>query len=491
MTGWRLPALFGLAAFLLYVAVLPATPGVGDSAEFTLTLALAGVPHPTGYPLFILLGHPFVKAMHALGLPWAAAANLWSAVGAAVAVIFLVRLGEALAGPDERGRWAAALALAPAAVMALHPLWLFAATQAEIHSWWFAWVAGAAWFAVARLTGTDGAGAAGRSGLAWGAIAGLGLAHHMLSIAFVLPLTLAMIVPLARGGRGPGRFIAGMAIGAAIPLASYGFIAWRAFHPAAIQWPLEPSWPRVWDHVRGAVYARYLGRFAPGPAQAHLLNTMVAPFLPLVVLAALWALRARPALRPALIALVAGATLLAAFVFRYGVPDPAMYLVPALLVGSLASVPALAWVARRASPGAAALTALAIVVAVGAWGTGHAVRERRRLDRADSMIRTAWHAIPFDTGIVLWRDDHSARLQVFQLLEGSRPGLQVVNPNLLAWGRARRAFLERNGFDPLAGLNLASPAYADSIAVNVRRLSPIPAIEFPEVLERVRAIAQR
>src|SRR5439155_23173455 len=136
----------GLCAFALYVAVLPATPGVGDSAEFTLALGLAGVTHPTGYPLYILLGHPFVKALRALGLPWAAAANLWSAIGAAVAVVFLVRFGQALVARGTRGRWA--MVAAPAALIGLHPLWIFAATQAEVYSWWFAWIAGAAYFTV-------------------------------------------------------------------------------------------------------------------------------------------------------------------------------------------------------------------------------------------------------------------------------------------------------------------------------------------------------
>src|SRR5207247_7908337 len=82
----------GLAAFLLFMAVLPSAPGRGDSAEFTLALALAGLPHPTGYPLYVLLGHPFVKLVHALGLSWPAAANAWSAAAAAVALALWARV---------------------------------------------------------------------------------------------------------------------------------------------------------------------------------------------------------------------------------------------------------------------------------------------------------------------------------------------------------------------------------------------------------------
>jgi transmembrane protein TMEM260 (protein O-mannosyltransferase) len=484
-----LPSLLaGLCAFVLYLAVLPATPGVGDSAELTLALALAGVTHPTGYPLYILLGHPFVKAFRALGLPWAAAANLWSAIGAAVAVLFLARLGETLVARGTPGRWAAAAA--PVALIGLHPLWISAATQAEVYSWWFAWIAGAAYFTASRLrapAAPDAPTATIVAGAAWGAVAGLGLAHHLLAVTFVAPLTAAWILVRARSGRRLGGFVAGMALGAAIPLASYGLVAWRAFHPAVIQWPVEPTWSGIWAHMRGAAYGRYLGHFAPNAGQVRMLDTLIAPFLPLVALTGLWALRAAPAFRPTLMALLAGVALLAAFVFRYGVPDPAMYLVPALMVGWLAAVPALGWLARWASARGAVLVLAALVVANGVWGIRHALEERRRLDRADSLIRAAWREIPFDTGVVLWRDDHCSRLQVFEWLERSRPGLLAENPNMLAWGPRRRAFIDRVGFDPLEGLELSNPAYVDSITGNVRRRARLPVIAFPEVLDRVRA----
>ena len=44
-----------------------------------------------------LLGHLFVRIVHALGATWAYAANAWSAVGGAVAVYLLHRLALALA----------------------------------------------------------------------------------------------------------------------------------------------------------------------------------------------------------------------------------------------------------------------------------------------------------------------------------------------------------------------------------------------------------
>src|SRR5262249_56008529 len=76
----------GAAFFVIYLLLAPAVPGDKDSGEFTLVLATNGVAHPTGYPLFTILGHGFVRIAHALGASWAYAANAWSALGGGVAM---------------------------------------------------------------------------------------------------------------------------------------------------------------------------------------------------------------------------------------------------------------------------------------------------------------------------------------------------------------------------------------------------------------------
>src|SRR6516162_1282939 len=88
-------ALFGA----LDLALAPPVSGPKDAAEFTLVLAFGGVAHPTGYPLYVLLGHPFVQALHAAGASWAYAANAWSAVGGGVAAGLLHALAARLVPP--------------------------------------------------------------------------------------------------------------------------------------------------------------------------------------------------------------------------------------------------------------------------------------------------------------------------------------------------------------------------------------------------------
>ena len=84
---------FGLASFLvpfgIYCFTLARTVGFIDSGELAWASASLGIPHPTGYPLYMLLTHLFVlKFSH---LQPMAAINLFSAfaVSAATAGFFL------------------------------------------------------------------------------------------------------------------------------------------------------------------------------------------------------------------------------------------------------------------------------------------------------------------------------------------------------------------------------------------------------------------
>jgi hypothetical protein len=79
-----------LAAFILYLFTLAPSVMPGDYAEFQMSAAVLGVPHPTGYPLYIILGKLFTV------LPFGDVAyrvNLSSAVYMAGAVALLYAVG--------------------------------------------------------------------------------------------------------------------------------------------------------------------------------------------------------------------------------------------------------------------------------------------------------------------------------------------------------------------------------------------------------------
>lgn len=485
-----LPLSCGAAAFALGLVLLPRAPGIGDAAEFTLALALGGVPHPTGYPLYVVTGTLFVKALHALGLDWVRAAGAWSALGAAAAAgLFagLIAQVTSLAAPAAPRQRTLAI-LTPVLVLALHPVWLRAATEPEVYSWWFAWIAGAAWFCFSTLAALESephpTSNGTRTAFGWGVICGVGVAHHALSLVFAVPLSLVLFAALWRRRPGGVALLLPAALGALVPLASWGFLLWRAHHPAAYQWPLEPSLSAVWDHVRGAAYTRYLGGFAPNSAERALLSGTLLPLvIPGLALSTLTALReTRPLFRGALLALVLAAALLLAFTLNYGVPDPAMYCLPVLMVALLWMPVALGALGALARPTVVAGVVIALAGAMAWWGISDQLAHRARLTRIDTRIRTAWNAIPFERGIVLWNDDHCARLVLLQLLEHQHPERVIANPSRLTWSAGRTAFERHAGFDALAGLSLRTRADLKLIPANIRRQSALPVVEFQDVL---------
>src|SRR5438477_12600101 len=91
---WLIAMGLALGAFAVYV--LPLAPDLlpGDSGEFQLAIPLLGIVHPTGYPLYLLLGKLFTL------LPFATIAarvNLFSAAGASAAVGAFFLAGQSMA----------------------------------------------------------------------------------------------------------------------------------------------------------------------------------------------------------------------------------------------------------------------------------------------------------------------------------------------------------------------------------------------------------
>lgn len=486
---WTWLAGLGAGFAAAHVALAPRVMGEGDAAELTLALALAGVPHPPGYPLYTLLGAGWVHALHAMGLGWAHAANLWSVAGAAVALALTAALADRLLAPSTKLDRVTRLAVIGVALvpMAAQPLFARAATQAEVYSWEVAWTAGAALMALGlhrRLLALSPL--APRQvtlwALGWGLVVGAGLAHRPTTLAYAIPLTLILVVAAARVRRLDPLAMAAGAAGLAVPLASFGWVLWRADHPAAFQWPLlEPGFESFRAHVTGSVYAPYLGGLDPSdPALASFARDL-ALVLVLAMLSGIWlAWRARRAADAApILALLAGGLALGVFVSRYGARDAAVYLLPAL-------VPAVAMLAaavgealsrlRRPVPATAALVAgatwLALAWLVPEFERGAAITAR------DAEVRTAFRTLPFTRGVVLWNSDSHARLRAHQLLDGDQRELVVLNPAMLTWPAPRRAAARALGFDPLAGLELASEADLARIAPHIAQRTDLPVVDF-------------
>jgi hypothetical protein len=95
---WLPPAVLGLATLALYQCTLLPSVGQADTFEFQVVVPRLAVAHPTGYPLYVLLGKLFTL------LPVGPAAwrvNLASAVFATAAVLVLYVLLLRLAAPRQ------------------------------------------------------------------------------------------------------------------------------------------------------------------------------------------------------------------------------------------------------------------------------------------------------------------------------------------------------------------------------------------------------
>jgi len=103
--------LAGLAVFVLYGATLAPDVLAADSGELQVIAAQLGVAHPPGFPLYVMIGHLFVRL-----LPFvtpAYAVNLFSAVTAAMAVGVVYHCVKVLSG-RHLPAFIAAMALATA-----------------------------------------------------------------------------------------------------------------------------------------------------------------------------------------------------------------------------------------------------------------------------------------------------------------------------------------------------------------------------------------
>ena len=173
------PRLAGLLVFaltlLLYVMTLaPGPVDNGDSGEFLAAAACSGVPHPSGYPTYMLLAGGFYRLPLAGLNPFERVALL-SALAAALAAAMLCEFLRMSGVP-----WAVAAVCA--LVMALNPLVCSQAVMAEVYTLHALFYIGVLW-----LTWRLAAPAPRWHWLGAGWWCGAGLGNHV-TLLFVVPV---------------------------------------------------------------------------------------------------------------------------------------------------------------------------------------------------------------------------------------------------------------------------------------------------------------
>ncbi len=468
-TDLLLALVAGLMAGVVYGR--GAAPGVltGDSGELQFAAWLAGLSHPTGYPLYLILGWTWSHGLAGLGLASPAQAmTLLSVLFGALAVALTYLLAMALlaqsrpggrsVGPVER-----IAALVAALTFAFTPTFWSQAVVTEVYTLHAALVAALLWLALlwraeVRLFPKSRTSQSGWLLAALAFLFGLGLAHHRTTL-LLLPVLLVFLTWQAPAGywRSRWRTALGLVLLALAPLLLYLYVPLRADATPYLSidlWPGQPT--ELLDRSPAGLFSYLLGQgFAgeiQGLAQAaaaapNLVQRFSAELTPVGLLLAVVGVVTLALRRQWALLWLMGASflLLTGFNLLYTIGDIAVFYIPSYLIASVWIGVAVAWLAeitgavfnRRwvgLGEGAGIVTAVLLVALPVYLFLSQAPAQDRS---QDSAAADGWQALlkanPAPNAVLLSNDrDELMPLWYLQQVEGVRPDLAGVFPLLLA-----------------------------------------------------------
>ncbi len=431
-TAW--PALVaGLGAVALYVRT--AAAGLtwahhgADGGDFLAAALTRGVPHPPGYPTYLLLLSAAVRLWPQAP---ARAGNLFSAVAAALAVALLTDLvRHTLRDVPEGVRTLAALAAGLA--WATSPGLWSQATITEVYALTALAVVLVLWLA------SRGSRPGRRWPIAIGLVIGLGLGVH-LTMALLLP---GLIVWFWR--RWTWRAWMTAMVAALAGTTVYLYLPWVARHGPPVNWG-DPSTPAgFWWLVSASIY-RPLVFGLPLADLPHRLAAWAGeagrqlgagPWGLLLVLVGLWRPEQEARRWWGATALVAAAYI--AYSIGYNAADSRLYLIPAWAVTCIWLGRGIAWVAQQTTawrPASRARSAMAIALlsavlfptaALGRWWAEMDLSQDRG---AEDFLATVWQEAAPAAVILVGGDQATFALWYGRYGLGQRSDLTPINVHL-------------------------------------------------------------
>jgi hypothetical protein len=261
--------LIAAAAFVVYLRTL--APGVGteDPGELAAVLHTLGVAHPTGYPLFTMLGALFSRLP--LGEAGIWRMNLFGAVLTATSIalfhgvfrfvlsargraVFAAPMRALAPAPDTSGeRGGAAAATAAFAFSAL--VW-FEAVSLEVYALHLVFLALVTRLFLEAMADRESP-AAARAWMLFAYVLGLSFAHHMMTV-LLAPAFLWLYFRLHGFGRGAWTKVLLAVPPFLLALSAYLYLPIRSSGKPLMNWgePVTPG--ALWHHVTAGQYGRMM-----------------------------------------------------------------------------------------------------------------------------------------------------------------------------------------------------------------------------------------
>jgi hypothetical protein len=419
-----------------------------DGAELITAAVTLGVPHPPGYPAYVLLGKlisllPFGTVAFRFNLLSSLLMSGAAALTASAAYRWVIfhsapsmepESPNAEASSRHRQIWAA---LTMGLTFAFLPLVWQQALVAEVYALQLFLLA-------ALLLTLFGKGGKGRDWLS-GLLLGLAITGHLTSL-LVLPLVLFLTDP-SRWRRLLAGFIIGLSPFLLVPLLALG--------DSPVVWGNATTLDGWWWLVSAQIYqpnvlsltpTRWLPRLATWASEPSFLYLLGA-FILLIIYTRISANSNKNVQRLALLCTLA----FAIYAFFYDSLDATVYLLPALLLITILSVKLAEYSGR-----ALLLLPLALLVLNFNAVNTHAQAPVR------STIEEVLHHIPENAMLITTGDRATFSLWYLKHVEGYRPDLIIVDANLFAfdWYRQRLARtytgLERLEKDDLVAFQTAN-----------------------------------
>ncbi len=309
--------------FLLFLFTLSPTIGLIDSGELATGCYLLNILHPTGYPLFTILGRiitlvPFGGVVNRL----AVLSALLSVAGVGLFIILGKNLGFSLLPTTAI---ALLLAVSP-------PVWSVS-TDVEVYSLTFLLVVILWWALTRAISITQQPKVRISAQVAFlGYIAGLVLTNHMSGLFAVLGAGLAFLLKWRKSRL---RRLPVFGLFFLLGLSPYLFLLIRARCGPLLAWGNPINWERFWWHITGRQYQVWMFSTSfdavlknAGRGLGIIARTFGFALLPLVIYGWLKLFRQKSGLT---LGLSASAILAFIYAINYAIPDIEGYYIPVIV----------------------------------------------------------------------------------------------------------------------------------------------------------------